>query len=62
MTVFSVGFNGSYIGSAFAADEFATDTIVTSSGASPGPWTRRPTPALSGVNSNGDGDNIRGSR
>jgi hypothetical protein len=47
---FSVGFIGSYVGSAFPIDVFATDTIVTWDGAGPaGPWTRRPTPALSGV-------------
>ena len=48
---FSVGFNGSYVGSAFPIDVFATDTIVTWNGAGPGgPWTRRPIPAITGVN------------
>ena len=46
----SVGFNGSYVGSAFPIDVFSTDTIVTWIGAGPGgPWTRRPIPALTGV-------------
>jgi hypothetical protein len=51
LAVFSVGFNGSYVGSAFSSDVFATDTIRTWSGASPGgPWTLRPSPAVTGVN------------
>ena len=48
---FSVGFNGSYVGSAFPIDVFETDSIRTWSGAGPGgPWTRRPVPAVTGVN------------